>query len=102
MKFKTGDQLIITAGKDRGRKGLIKKLIPGENKAIVEGINKYKKHLKPQGQGKPGGITELERPINLANVALLCPACKQPTRIGYLLPKTGPKLRICRKCKKEL
>lgn len=102
MKLKVSDEVIITAGKDKGQKGKINKTFPGKQKVTVEGINKYKKHVKPQGEGKPGGITEFERPLPVANVALLCPVCKQQTRVGYNTATGGKKERTCHKCKKQI
>ena len=92
----------ITAGKDRGREGVVQKVLPEKQKVIVEGIMMFKKHMKAQGQGKPGGIIDIQKPIAIANVAILCTTCKQMTRVGYLTEKDGTKHRICRKCQKEL
>lgn len=102
MKLRVGDTLLITAGKDRGTTGKITKLYPRSSKVLVEGVNKYKKHVKAQGERKPGGIIEAEKPLSLANVALLCPTCKQQTKVGFKFEKTGSKVRICRKCKATL
>jgi large subunit ribosomal protein L24 len=99
MKLKKQDTVVITAGKDRGKTGKITKLFPSLNKVLVEGANKYKKHLKAQGERKPGGIIDIEKPLPVANVALLCPTCKQQTRVGFKFDKSGAKLRICKKCK---
>ncbi|GAF94225.1 unnamed protein product [marine sediment metagenome] len=100
MKFKIGDTVKITAGKDKGREGKIQKVFPKSNKVLVEGINIYKKHLKGK-EGVKSGIYELSRPLPTANIALICPSCKKQTRIGYRVSKTQ-KSRICRKCKKAI
>jgi large subunit ribosomal protein L24 len=102
MKLKKGDTVLITAGKDSGREGRIAVVLPKESKIIVEGANKYKKHIKPRGEGQTGSIQERERPINVASVALMCPKCKQATRIGYKDSRDGKKIRICRKCGEDL
>jgi large subunit ribosomal protein L24 len=102
MKFKVNDTVKITAGKDKGRQGKITKVFPQNQRVTVEGINLYKRHVKPQGEGKPGGIIEVERPLPLAKIALICKKCNQPTRIGYRLTKTGTKTRICKKCQAEI
>jgi len=102
MKLKIGDIVKVTAGKDRGRTGKIQAVNPCQMKVQVEGVNKYKKHLKARGEGKPGGIVDLERPLPIANVALICPTCKETTRVGYNLEKTGGKTRICRSCKAKI
>lgn len=94
MKFKKGDQIIVSSGKDKGRKGKIEKIFPRKNLVLVPGLNLVKKHLRPQGEGKPGGIVDLVKPIIASKVSLLCPKCNQPTRIG----RQG-KERICKKCR---
>ena len=98
MKVKKGDTVIITVGKDRGRKGKVEKVHSKKNKVLVEGINVYKKHVKAQSKEKPGGIVELFRPLSVANMALICPKCKKKTRAGYLFDKKGEKHRVCKKC----
>lgn len=102
MKLKKGDTVLITAGKDSGREGRIVVVLPKEGKVIVEGVNKYKKHIKPRGESQTGSIQERERPINVASVAFMCPKCKQVTRIGYKDTREGKKIRICRKCEENI
>lgn len=97
MKFKKGDQIIVTAGKDKGRKGKIEKIFPKQGKVLIPGINIFKKHLRPRGEGQPGGIIDVVKPLSVSNVALLCPKCGKQTKIGWRLDKTG-KVRICRQC----
>lgn len=97
MKFKKDDEVKIVAGKDKGKTGKIQKVYPMVNKVLIGGVNISKKHLKSQGQGKPGGIVEITKPLPVSNVALVCSKCKKQTRIGYKI--TGKeKQRICRKC----
>jgi len=102
MKIKIADTVKITAGKDLGKTGKVQKVYPKDRKVLVEGANKYKRHVKGRGEGKPGGIVEFERPLPTANVALICPTCKQVTRVGYSLEPSGGKTRICRKCKAHI
>lgn len=102
MKLRKGDIVLITAGKDSGREGKIAAVLPKEAKIIVEGVNKYKKHIKPRGEGQTGSIQDRERPIQVANVAFMCPKCKQATRIGFRDNRDGKKVRICRKCEQDL
>ena len=83
MKFKKGDQIVVTAGKDIGKKGKIEKVFPKTDKVLIPGINIYKKHVKPQGEGKPGGIIDIVKPLPVSNIALLCPKCGSATRIGF-------------------
>jgi len=98
MKIKKGDIVTMLTGKDKGRQGKVIRVLTKKKKVLVEGINKVKKHVKARGKDQPGGIIELEKPVWLAKVALVCPHCKKPTRVGFQLNKAGDKLRICRKC----
>ncbi|MCL5676005.1 MAG: 50S ribosomal protein L24 [Patescibacteria group bacterium] len=97
MKFKKGDEIIITLGKDKGKVGKIEKLLPKINSVLVNGLNQYKRHSKSRGEGKPGGIVTLTKPLPVAKIAIVCSKCKQPTRIGYSLDN-GEKKRTCKKC----
>lgn len=97
MKLKKGDEVIVTKGKDLGKKGKIEKVFPKLGKVLVAGVNLYKRHLKPRGQGKPGGIVDIGKPLALSNVALICSHCGLKTRVGYKLVGEK-KQRICRKC----
>jgi len=101
MKLKINDTIKVTLGKDRGKIGKIEKIFPKKNAILVSGVNIYKKHLKAQGENKPGGIVDLPKPLNIAKVALICHKCHQPTRIGFQ-GQAKKKVRICRKCQKPL
>jgi large subunit ribosomal protein L24 len=101
MKIKKGDNVKIMSGKDRGREGKVEKVFLKEEKVLVPGLNQYKKHRKPQGEGKPGEILTLNRPISVAKLALMCPKCKQPTRVGYRF-LAEKKIRVCRKCEADI
>lgn len=106
MKFKIGDTVKITIGKDKGREGKIEKIIPKKNTVVVPEVNMYKKHIKGS-QGQKGGMYDIPRPLNIAKIALICPNCKKQTRIGMTIKITASgvkneKLRICKKCKKQI
>jgi len=96
MKFKIGDTVKITIGKDKGREGKIEKIIPKKNTVVVPEVNMYKKHVKGS-QGQKGGMYDIPRPLNIAKIALICPNCKKQTRIGM-----AKKIRVCKKCKKQI
>ncbi|PJC28341.1 50S ribosomal protein L24 [Candidatus Shapirobacteria bacterium CG_4_9_14_0_2_um_filter_39_11] len=98
MKLKKGDNIIVIAGKDKGRKGKIEKIFPKEGLVLLPGINVFKRHTKSRGEKQPGGIIDIIKPLPISNVALLCPKCGKPTRVGYRVSKDGTKSRICRKC----
>ncbi|HET7099270.1 MAG TPA: 50S ribosomal protein L24 [Patescibacteria group bacterium] len=100
LKFKIGDTVKITAGKDSGREGKIEKVLPKEEKVIVPGVNMYKKHVKGVGDVK-GGIYDIPRALGLGKIALICPKCKKQTRVGFIFAG-DEKRRICKKCKKEI
>ena len=100
MKLKTNDIVKIIAGKDKGKTGKITKVFREENKVIVAGINKYKKHLKRKDANTPGSVVELERPIQVSNVMLF--VNNQTTRIGYTITSTGEKIRIAKKTKEPI
>ncbi len=101
MKIKIGDTVKIVAGKDNGKTGKVEKTFPKESKVIVEGINKYKRHIKARTPGQKSEIISLTKPLPVANVAVLCPKCKKQTRVGYKILK-DEKTRICKKCQAEL
>jgi len=98
MKIKKGDQIKILAGKDRGKVGKVLKVFSKEGRVTVEGVNVYKKHVRPKKQGEKGELVTLIRPIRASNVKLLCSACQEPTRTGNRFD--GEKrVRYCKKCK---
>lgn len=98
MKLKKGDEVIIVNGKDLGKKGKIEKILISESKVVLPGLNQFKRHLKKKDEKNPGGIINFNRPIPISNVALICPKCGKPTRVGYLRTGTEKK-RVCKKCK---
>jgi large subunit ribosomal protein L24 len=100
IKFKTGDTVKITAGKDKGREGKIEKILLDEAKAIIPEVNIYKKHVKGFGDVK-GGIYPIPRPMGFGKIALICPKCKKLTRVGFKFAGEE-KVRICKKCRKEI
>ncbi len=101
MHFKTGDKVVVIAGKDKGKEGLIKKILKADNKVVVEGINIAKKHVKPNGQSA-GTIEEIELPINASNVMIVDPKTKKGTRIGHTVDKNGKKIRISKKSNESI
>jgi len=98
QRIRREDTVMVTKGKDRGRTGEVRKVIPEDSRVIVTGINMVKRHMKPRGQTSPGGIIDRESPIPLANVALVCESCQQPTRIGFRAMRDGRKVRFCKRC----
>ena len=101
IKLKKGDEVIVLAGKDKGKKGKIVRVMPDIRKIIVSDINKYKKHQKP-GNNEPGGIIEKDMPLHISNVAFYDSKENKGVRIGYIYNKDGKKIRINKKSGKEV
>jgi large subunit ribosomal protein L24 len=80
--IKKGDIVVVTSGKDKGKKGKILRSLPDQNKVVLEGINKAKKHQKPSRAIPQGGILQIEAPISASNVMYVCKKCNKPTRLG--------------------
>lgn len=104
-KIRKGDTVRVMTGKERGKEGRVLYVIPKEQRLLIEGINLVKRHMKlrpARGRaGQEGGIIEKEAPLQISNVQIVCPSCG-PTRIGYKVPESGQKTRVCRKCSGEL
>lgn len=97
--IRRNDNVVVLAGKDRGKRGRVLKVIPAKNRVVVEGVNFIKRHTKPNpGQNVKGGVVEREAPLHASNVQLVCPECGSPSRVGRRLLEDGRKVRICRKC----
>ncbi|OGO15874.1 MAG: 50S ribosomal protein L24 [Chloroflexi bacterium RBG_16_48_7] len=102
MKIKKNDNVIIIAGKDKGKKGKVRQVLPKANRLLVEGFNLAKRHSKTKGQARQGGIIELEAPMDVSNVMLVCPKCSKPARVGYRVMPDGKKVRICHICEEVI
>ena len=104
MKIKAGDTVEVIQGEDLGMRGTVRICMPRKNKVIVEGVNIVIKHQRPIPAGRqqtPGGRIELEAPIDVANVMLVCPSCQEKTRVGYAVTDDG-KVRVCKKCEAQV
>jgi large subunit ribosomal protein L24 len=101
MKLKKGDRVRVLAGKDIGKEGEITRVLIKRERVIIDGINVAKKHQRQQRQTMQAGIIDKDMPVHVSNVAILCSSCG-PTRIGYRFDDDGTKMRICRKCEKDL
>ena len=98
MKIRKDDTVLVIAGKDRGKKGKVSRSLPGEGRVSVEGVNMVKRHMRPRGTTRQAGIIEMEAPINVSNVMLLCTKCNKPARVGFRSLEDGSKARYCRRC----
>jgi large subunit ribosomal protein L24 len=93
------DNVLVTTGRDRGKRGRVLKVLPAKNRVVVEGVNIIKRHTKPNPQRQiKGGVVEREAPVHASNVQVVCPECGKATRIGRKILGDGRKVRICRKC----
>lgn len=95
MKIKKGDKVVVIAGHEKGKEGVVIKAMPKENMVIVEGLNKVTKHNKPNQQNTEGSITTMEAPIHVSNVAIVDPKTKKPVRVGYRFEEVdGKKIKV--------
>ena len=101
MKIRSGDNVVVTTGKDKGTEGRVARVLNESNKVIVEGVATAKRAQRPTGQTMQGGIIDKDMPIDVSNVMIICPDCG-PTKIGYRVDGDGRKYRVCRKCGGEL
>jgi large subunit ribosomal protein L24 len=107
MNIKKGDTVLIITGKDKGKQGTVSRALPQVSKVIVEGLNIVKKHVRPQGQIRQGGIIDKAMPIHVSNTMLICTECGKPTRVGHERRPMGAdqkmrKVRVCKKCHKVI
>lgn len=96
LKMKKGDQVRVITGKDKGKTGEILRVMPKDNRAVVQDVNMVKRHTKP-GQGQAGGIVEKEATIHISNLAHIDPKTDKPTRVGYRFLKDGRKVRYAKR-----
>jgi large subunit ribosomal protein L24 len=96
-KIVTGDEVLVTSGRNKGSRGVVRKNLLAEDRVVVEGVNIVKKHIK-RGRARQAGIVEVEAPLHVSNVKVVCPKCSQPTRIGVRQNADGKNERYCKKC----
>jgi large subunit ribosomal protein L24 len=101
MKIKSGDKVVMQAGKDKGKSGKVLQVMLEEGKVVVEGLNLLIKHQKAKRSGEKGQRIQFPAAVNVAKVALLCPKCGKPTRVSFKV-EAGKKARICTKCKETV
>ena len=101
MNVKKGDEVIVIAGKDKGKTGKVVSVIPSQEKVVVEGVAIVKRHTKPTQKMPQGGIIEKEAAIHVSNVMPFCSTCKKGVRVAHTI-ENGTKTRVCRKCGKAL
>jgi large subunit ribosomal protein L24 len=95
-RIRKGDRVVVITGADRGKQGEVLRVLPKENRAVVQGVNVARHHTKPRGMGQPGGIVSKEATIHLSNIMLLDPKNDKPTRVGFKVLENGAKVRVAR------
>ena len=98
--LKKDDNIVVTTGADKGKRGKVLFIDRKKGKVVVEGINKKKKFVRPSQENPKGGIISLEFPIHISNIAYFCEKCKKGVRMGLQI-KNGEKIRVCKKCGKS-
>ena len=101
LKIKKGDRVVVLAGKDKGKEGVVQHAYPAEGKVVVEGVNTAKRHRAARTATETGGIIDIDKPISASNVAVISPSDGKPTRVGYKL-EDGKKVRVCKRTGVEL
>ena len=98
MNIKKGDTVRVLSGKDKGKEGQVVRSLPSKQRVVVEKVNMVKKAMRPTQQNPQGGIMSVEAPIHVSNVMVVCPECKQPTRVSHRVNEAG----VCKKCGKDI
>ena len=101
-KVKRNDLVLITNGRDRGKTGEVRHVLPEEERVVVQGVNIRKRHMRPRTMGQQAGIIESEGPIHWSNVRVICRACNKPTRVGMRVRDDGAKVRVCKNCSQDI
>jgi large subunit ribosomal protein L24 len=96
-RIKKGDTVVVISGSSKGSRGEVLRVIPKEDRAVVQGVAIAKRHTKPKGVGQPGGIVEREAAVHLSNLALIDPKSDKATRVGFRTLDDGRKIRFARK-----
>lgn len=107
MDIKRNDNVLVLAGKDKGKSGKVLQIFSQTKRASVEGVNLLIKHVRSKKQGDKGQRIEFPAPLHISNLALLCPKCGKPTRVGHqrlenTAERRGAKVRVCKKCKANI
>ena len=102
MKIRKDDMVLVIVGKDKGKKGKVRFAYPEKQQILVEGVNFIKKHSRARGAVRQAGIIDLEAPIHVSNVMLLCNKCSKPSRVGFEMLEDGRRVRICRSCREVI
>ncbi|RLT35987.1 MAG: 50S ribosomal protein L24 [Chloroflexi bacterium] len=97
-RIRRDDTVEVNTGKDRGKRAQVRQVLPREDRVVLHGLNIVKKHRRQQSPTEPSGIIEVEAPLHLSNVAVVCPSCTKAVRVGFKRLEDGRKVRVCRGC----
>lgn len=98
VKIKRNDEVLVISGRDRGARGKVLRVLPSQNKAVVEGVNLNKRHTRPNPQRQiQGGVVEKEAPIDISKLMLICPETGEPTRVGWKRLEDGSSTRVAKR-----
>ena len=100
-KVRREDTVLVMTGKERGKTGVVRQVLPREGRIVIAGVNVVKRHMRPRAD-RPGGIIEREAPLHMSNVMVVCKSCSKPTRVAFRLRDDGRKVRYCRRCTQAL
>lgn len=100
-KILTGDEVMVTHGRNKGSRGKVRQNMPKEDRILVEGVNIVRKHIK-RDRARQAGIVEVEAPLHVSKVMLICESCGEPTRVGFRTNDAGKKVRFCKKCDADI
>jgi large subunit ribosomal protein L24 len=101
-KIRRDDQVLVTSGKERGKRGQVREVVVKKDRVIVQGLNMVKRHQRQRSEREPAGIIEKEGPIHISNVKLICRSCQKPARVGFRVRSDGVKVRVCRLCSEDI
>jgi large subunit ribosomal protein L24 len=103
VKIKKDDLVVVLAGRERGKQAKVRQVMPKTDRLILIETNIVKRHTKPGARGaRQAGIIDVEAPLHVSNVQLVCPSCNRPTRVGHRLLPTGGKVRACKRCGSDI
>ena len=101
--IKKDDLVVVTAGRERNKRAKVRQVLPKEDRIVLVETNIVKRHSKPGARGaRQAGIIDLEAPLHISNVMLVCPHCDKPTRVGHRASTGGGKVRVCKKCNSDI
>ncbi len=101
-KIRRNDQVQVLTGKDRGRRGPVRTVLPREGRAVVTGVNMVKRHRRSTNPQQPSGIIDFEAAIAISNLAVVCKSCDRPARVGFRLLEDARKVRYCKHCNEAI